>query len=92
MPWIKPSVADESLIMLPLVLSNKATLLAIEEDGPVMALSAGYVKKTFFVPAVSVIATRVPSEFDRIVVRARVGPVVEYVPMPTSHAEASTMV
>jgi hypothetical protein len=53
---------------------------------------AGYVTKTLLEPADNVIGEVFPFELDRIVVRARVGPVVEYVPIPTSQAFPSTMV
>jgi hypothetical protein len=53
--------------------------------------SAGYVRKTEEAPD-SVIGEVLPLEFDSTVVRANVGPVVEYVPMPTSHALLLTMV
>jgi hypothetical protein len=57
-----------------------------------MDFPAGYVRKTFLVPADNVIAVVFPLELERIVVRARVGPLVEYVPTPTSQALPSTIV
>jgi hypothetical protein len=49
--------------------------------------SDGYVAKTFLVPAANEILA--PEALEaRMVVRASVGPVVEYVPIPTSQAPA----
>ena len=88
---LPPTNALELELIVPFRVNAPGSVTAV----PVSTLTdfpAGYVRNTFLTSAESVIGDVLPLELDRMVVRARLGPVVEYVPIPTSHAPPSTMV
>jgi hypothetical protein len=76
-----------NVAVLAVTVSNADGVMYVPAEFRLTERSAGYVENTFFCPAPN--ETLAPPALEaRIVSRVRVGPVVEYVPIPTSQSPA----
>ena len=85
-PTVKP-FCPVDIVPLTVMVSALSKTAPIPPPKALAVNSAGYVTNTSFVPEEKLKAEGCVAElFDITVVRARVVPDVEYVPIPTSHS------